>query len=508
VQWGLSHQRIMGLGRPAAWPTGVQIIALAVVYFVVAEAGLSVAALTGNVTPVWPPTGVALAALVLFGRRLWPGVALGALLVNGLSDVPMDAACGMAVGNTLEALTGASLLHMVPGFRPALNRVRDVIAVVVLTAGVSTAVSASVGVASLALAGVTAPGDVWTTWHVWWAGDALGALVVLPLILTWARGGPFHPSAYRLLAQLGLVIGVTGTTLVAFSGPVQRPYLVFPLLICAATVERQRGATTAILLVSCVAVGLTVQHIGPFVTGATISNLQALDTFLAVVAVTTLMLAAMVSERDNAEREAHDLAARLELVAGTDVLTGLGNLRTFHVELERQVAEVARFGPAGGLLVLDLDRLKEVNDTLGHDAGDKLVSSVTEVLRRRLRQTDVFCRIGGDEFAIILPRAAQPEAEYVAATMVNAVREHDCLLPNGERRRITISVGIAMFDTAGVTGADMLVRADLAMYRAKQTGRDRSAVHRARVGSRAQIWDAGVAGSRHRGGNGQLRSDA
>jgi integral membrane sensor domain MASE1 len=118
VQWGLSHQRIMGLGRPAAWPTAVQIVALAVVYCVVAEAGLSVAALTGNVTPVWPPTGVALAALVLFGRRLWPGVALGALLVNGLSDVPMDAACGMAVGNTLEALTGASLLHMVPGFRP------------------------------------------------------------------------------------------------------------------------------------------------------------------------------------------------------------------------------------------------------------------------------------------------------------------------------------------------------------------------------------------------------
>lgn len=150
--------------RGAAYP--VQVGLLAGLYFGLAEAGLSAGALTGNVTPVWPPTGLALAALVLFGRRLWPGVALGALLVNGLSAVPLAVACGMAVGNTLEAVVGACLLGLVPGFRPALDRVADVVAVAVLAAGLSTAVSASVGVASLALGNVIAPGAFLATWRL------------------------------------------------------------------------------------------------------------------------------------------------------------------------------------------------------------------------------------------------------------------------------------------------------------------------------------------------------
>jgi integral membrane sensor domain MASE1 len=182
----------------------VQVGVLAGLYYGLAEAGLSAGALTGNVTPVWPPTGLALAALVLFGRRLWPGVALGALLVNGLSAVPLAVACGMAVGNTLEAVIGASLLGLVPGFRPSLERVADVVAVAVLAAGLATAVSASVGVASLALGDVIAPGAFWATWRVWWVGDALGALVVGTTILTWARPGPFRVSTR---ARLGAVMG-------------------------------------------------------------------------------------------------------------------------------------------------------------------------------------------------------------------------------------------------------------------------------------------------------------
>ncbi|MDQ1424608.1 MAG: hypothetical protein QOD72_2106, partial [Acidimicrobiaceae bacterium] len=286
----------------------VQVGLLAALYYVLAEVGLSAGALKGNVTPVWPPTGLALAALVLFGRRLWPGVALGALLVNGLSDVPLIAACGMAVGNTLEAVIGASLLGLVPGFRPSLERVADVVAVAVLAAALSTAVSASVGVTSLVLAGVIDPGALWATWRVWWVGDALGALVVAPTILTWARPGLLYVSARRRLSGLIVAVGLIGVTLVAFSGPFRFPYLVFPVLIGAALLLRQPGATAATLLVSGLAVVLTVQNVGPFVMGTTTQSLWLLDTFLAVVALTTMMLAAVVSERDRADGEALMLA--------------------------------------------------------------------------------------------------------------------------------------------------------------------------------------------------------
>ena len=301
----------------------LQIAALAGLYVGLAEVGLSVGALPGNVTPVWPPTGLALAALVLFGRGLWPGVALGALLVNGFSDVPFAAACGMAVGNTLEAVLGATLLGLIPGFRPSLERVLDVVALAVLVAGLSTALCSSIGVTSLKLGGMVARGEFWDTWQVYWAGDALGALVVAPMIMSWARPGSLRIATRARLIGLAVVVALTGVTLVAFSGPVEREYLVFPLLICAALLMRQRGATAAVAVASGTAVVLTIQGVGPFVTGENVRNLWALDTFLVVAALTTLLLAAVVSERDRADLEARRLAGRLRSLADTDSLTGL-----------------------------------------------------------------------------------------------------------------------------------------------------------------------------------------
>jgi diguanylate cyclase (GGDEF)-like protein/PAS domain S-box-containing protein len=312
VQWGLLHVRGIRWGRQATWRTTAQIVVLVGVYYLVAEAGLSAGALAGNVTPVWPPTGVALAVLVLFGRRLWPGVALGALLVNGLSAVPWVVACGMAAGNTLEAVIGASLLGLVPGFRPSLERVSDVVAAAVLAAGLATAVSASVGVASLALGDVIAPGAFWATWGVWWVGDALGALVVGSTILIWARPRHFGVSTRARLGGVITVVVLAGVSLVAFSGPPHRVYMVFPLLILAALLLRQPGATAATLVVSGIAIALTVEHVGPFVTGTTTHSLWILDTFLAVVALTTLMLAAVVDERDGARREALMLVGAID----------------------------------------------------------------------------------------------------------------------------------------------------------------------------------------------------
>ena len=163
----------------------VQVGVLTAVYVAAAKGGLLLATVGAQVTLVWPPTGIALAALLLGGSRLWPGVALGATLVNASTGVPLATACGMGTGNTLEALVAAGLLRRLR-VQPSLERLRDVAALVVLAAGLSTIASATIGVGSLVLGRVIPQTAAVPAWGTWWLGDALGDIVVAPLVLIWA----------------------------------------------------------------------------------------------------------------------------------------------------------------------------------------------------------------------------------------------------------------------------------------------------------------------------------
>ncbi len=160
--------------------------ALAIVYVVVARAGLMLDAVSGFATLVWPASGIALAALVRFGTRLWPGVVLGAFTANVLTGAPIPVALGISVGNTLEAIAGVYALAQVPGFRGAFDRLREVLALIALAAVASTMLSATVGVTSLWLGGLASSAAFGETWRAWWVGDLIGDLVVAPVLLVWA----------------------------------------------------------------------------------------------------------------------------------------------------------------------------------------------------------------------------------------------------------------------------------------------------------------------------------
>jgi diguanylate cyclase (GGDEF)-like protein/PAS domain S-box-containing protein len=177
-----------------------------------------------------------------------------------------------------------------------------------------------------------------------------------------------------------------------------------------------------------------------------------------------------VTERKRFEQQ-------LQFMADHDPLTGLMNRRKFEQELDKHVAHVKRYGAEGALIVLDIDHFKQVNDTLGHNAGDELIVSVAAVLRERLRESDILARLGGDEFAVLLPKADEAGAAQVARALVLAVRMSSALL-NGERKKVTISVGVSMFERDNHAGGEqlcgetVLIEADLAMYDAKEAGRD------------------------------------
>ena len=246
------------------------VLAIAAVYFAAARLGLSMAFVAEQVSPVWPPTGIALAALLRFGLGAWPGVALGAFVANAMTSAPLGSALGIAAGNTLEAVLAVWLLRRL-GFRPTLERLRDVLGLAVIAAAGSTTVSATVGVASLCLGGVQPWSAFLPLWSVWWIGDAIGDLVVAPVLLVWAFGRPTGgrrgASPRRSPSSPGRSPwGSSSSPPRAMTGyPLH--YMIFPFVVGAALRFGQVGTTMLTFLVSALAVGSTLVGHGPFAPG-------------------------------------------------------------------------------------------------------------------------------------------------------------------------------------------------------------------------------------------------
>jgi integral membrane sensor domain MASE1 len=289
-----------------------QLLGLATAYTVAGRLGLDLAYETHSVTAIWAPTGIALAALLLGGRRLWPGVALGALLTNVDTGVPVVTVLGIVAGNTLEAVCGAYLLRRVPGFRPSLRRVRDVLWLVLLGAVVSTTVSATIGVTSLLVGDAVSWSHAASTWRTWWLGDMGGDLIFAPALLIAATHWPFDRAAGRAPEALALALALTGVSVLVFSQDTNLVYVVFPLLIWAALRFWQPGAAAASLIVAAVAVAFTANGQGPFVSGGPDERLLLAQTFVAVAGMSALILAALTSERARAEQAMREIAVTLQ----------------------------------------------------------------------------------------------------------------------------------------------------------------------------------------------------
>ena len=283
---------------------------MALAYFGSAQLGLALAFETPSTTAIWAPTGIALAALVLGGRRLWPGVALGAFAANLTTDVPFYTVLGIAIGNTLEAVVGASLLRW-SGFRPTLRRLRDIFALVALAGILSTTVSATIGVASLSLGG-SLPADALSAWSLWWLGDMGGALLVAPFLFVAITHWPYRGLPGRPLEAVALVGGLVAVGLVVFSQSSPLAYLTFPFFIWAALRFLQPGATTAALIVAAMAVAFTANGSSQFVESSKDDNLVLAQTFSAVVGISALILATVMSQRRRAERTAQRVAHGLQ----------------------------------------------------------------------------------------------------------------------------------------------------------------------------------------------------
>jgi len=291
---------------------------VAIVYFVGAELGLSLASLHENVTPVWPPTGVAIAALLVFGRRVWPGVFLGALAANLLTHLPIGSTIGIATGNTLEAVVACSLLQRSKQWRNSFDSVGEVLTFLVYATVLSPLVSATIGSLSICLGDPNRWADFWYLWLTWWMGDGFGALIVSPLLLSWSASRKINPEEGPEIASLFVLLIIIVLIVFAgwFPGPIKTyplAYLSLPCLLWAALRFDQRIVTSALVLMAGVALWGAKHGYGPFVQPSRNATLLLLISFVGTASLMTLLAAAVMMERKKAEAEKSKLGSELEL---------------------------------------------------------------------------------------------------------------------------------------------------------------------------------------------------
>jgi diguanylate cyclase (GGDEF)-like protein len=441
---------------------------LAAVYFVAGKLGLRLALAHPNATAVWPPTGLALAAFLIFGYRVWPAIFVSAFLVNVTTAGSVATSISIGAGNTLEGLVGAYLVNRFAGGRDTLTHAETFFRFTVLAAMVSTTVSATLGVISLCLGGFARWADFGSIWLTWWLGDMAGDLIVAPVLLTWSVWPQVQRQRGSIFEASVLLVCLLFTGQVVFGGlfssdakdyPLE--FLCIPFLLWAAFRFGQREAGTAILLLSGIAIWGTLRGFGPFVREAPNESLLLLQAYMGVAAVMTLMLAAVVSERE-------EVAAQLRHLAVTDPLTGIANYRQLIDRLQAEIERSQRTARSFAVLFLDLDGLKKINDRHGHLVGNRALCRVVKVLRLSCRAIDTPARFGGDEFALVLP-----ETDEAAARQVGG-RISELLARDSDTPSITVSLGVAIYPRNGKTAEALLGAADRNLYDMKSRPRESS----------------------------------
>ena len=461
------------LGR-LAW---LAMVALA--YYAAAKLSLAIAIPPGYATAIWPPSGIALAAVLLAGNGAWPGIWIGAFVANMGVEASAASAAIIASGNSLEALVGAQLVRRFVGERAAFKRPEHVFRFIALAA-LSAAVAASTGVASMALAHELVAASAVRNWWTWWQGDFTGILVLAPLILSWSAGADAPWSGQKKLEAaaffLTLVVAATVIASDAASSfvPFSLTFLALPFILWSAFRFGLREVTTAIATVCGVALWYAVDRHHVFAALALNELLLMLLTFIGIVVATGLTLATLLEEQRTANAILRSKGAALEIElkqhAYYDRLTGLPNRSHFREQLVRLLDAVATNGRKAAVAVIDLERFKTIHDTFGRGAADELLRQVAARISGSLDGRILLAHAGGDRFALA---AHGFQSESAAALAVDRALLRWFSEPyalGGAALRLSARAGIALAPDDGQDPDALMLHAESALKKAKAGG--------------------------------------
>ena len=409
----------------------------------------------------WPASGITVSVLILRPRREWP-LYLAAIWS---ADVFMDThgggyslavGCGLATANCSEPLLSALLLRRWLRRTPRLSNGRDLGLFYLAAAGAGPVLSATIASSWQWILGTSA---MWPYLGRWYVGDALGVVVIAPVILTIARHRS-RPKLSELAALFGFVLLAGGMLVVDFSARDGLPYLVIPALSLIAIRIGTRAAAIAVSLTSLTVEVLTAIGTGPFAGAGAFTGLVAAQMYVVACSVSGLTAAALMAGLIGRER-----------LALHDSLTGLANRRLLFSRTATSLELLRRHHEAIGVVFIDLDGFKAINDTHGHAAGDQVLVEIARRLQTIVDERDTIARMGGDEFVILVDRVGAPDVLTALVHRVERVVAEpiEC---DGITVQIWASVGSTFCDRPDERPEDLFKRADHAMYGVKRTRTD------------------------------------
>ncbi len=450
-----------------------QILVLATLYFVFGHASFLTEVSHSVVTPVFfVPEGISLAAAILFGPRVWPGIFLGQFALAVSRGLSIEPAFAISAINSIEAIIGFILFRRL-GLSPGLNRMRDLRWLLLIIFFVLQPISATFGTATLLLSGsISGTQEYIRAWVSWWIGNSLGQSQITPLLLV-AFTAPEHIKAAIKKALLPLLLLIPAIWLtfgnLAPEGISAALVVFVPLLIWIAEVSGLMCVCVAGSIIAASALYLTGHGVGPFVEAGK-PNIFDMNVFIIGLSLTAQFVSTLSKERNYLQLE-------LENKAHIDYLTGVSNRRHFMERANQDLLRAARYNSPLSILMLDIDFFKKINDSHGHKAGDAVLIKLTEICQQILREVDSIGRIGGEEFAILLPETKQQEAVEVAERLRTALAMAKVPLESGGLPlQFTVSIGVASLVSKEDNLDVLLNRADKALYAAKDAGRNRVSV--------------------------------
>lgn len=411
-------------------------LALLGIYFVTGKLGLRLAFVHPSATPIWAPSGISLAAMLLFGARVWPVIFAGSFFVNITTAGSVATYLGIASGNTLEAIAGMWLINRFANGRGAFQTPQGTFRFAALAAGPSTMVAATFGATSLIVTGYASRADFGSIWVTWWLGDAIGDLLIAPLLLIWAGDWKWTWQPRRA-AEAGLMFVILIAAGLAVFGGVgadrtakyPTEFLCLPILLWAAFRFGRREAISAAIVLAGLAIFGTVRGSGPFARGSANTSLLLLQAYVGVITVTSLAVAAAVLERQRVESKLRASQNRL--------LQSNADLEQFAYSASHDLQEPIR------IVSLYADLLKKRSQGKIDSESDWFLDTISKSAARMadlVKDLLVYSRVTAD----MPPGEAEitDAATALTKTIANldgAIRENEARIDAGDLPKVRMS---------------------------------------------------------------------